>query len=178
MGLVSMSLKDALKVNSVRLLILLVSSILFTIIVNSMAPINLPFLLPDGKRPGLVEGSWQEKIIFIDIESVADMGQIILIDLRDSEDFDRIHAQGAINLPYFYFDEAVSDFIEKVDEDQQILLFCEGMLCGISARAAKELQDLGYENISIIKQGFDGWKKLNLPIEENSGKMEENDAAN
>ena len=176
-----MFFKEPINLISIRLLILLLSSILFTVIVNSIAPVKLPFLLADGERPGLVDGSWQEKIRFIDIEDVAEKittAQVILIDLRDSEDFDRIHAQGAINLPYYDFDEAISDFIEKVDEDQQIILFCEGILCGISARAAKELLDLGYEDISIIKQGFDGWKNLNLPIEENSGEMEENDAAN
>ncbi len=54
-----MVFKDVIKFNSVRLLILLLSSILFTVIVNSMATVTLPLILTDGVRPGLVEGSWQ-----------------------------------------------------------------------------------------------------------------------
>ena len=175
-----MVFKDVIKFNSVRLLILLLSSILFTVIVNSMATVTLPLILTDGVRPGLVEGSWQEKIRYIEIEDIAEKAstaQVILIDIRNSEEFDHLHAQGAINLPYFEFEDVVIDFTEQITTDQEIILFCEGMLCGISARAARELMDLGYGNISIIKQGFDGWKSINLPTEENSGEMEENDAA-
>jgi len=176
-----MEFKNIVKFNSVRLLILLLSSILFTVIVNSMSPVTLPLLLPDGVRPGLVEGSWQEKIKYIDIdEGIAEKiftDQAILIDLRDGEDFDHRHAQGAVNLPYFDFDDDVIEFSKKVYRDTEIIIFCEGMLCGISARAARELMDLDYHKISIIKQGFDGWKNYNLSTEENGGDSEDNDAA-
>jgi len=162
-----MSLKTIIKHNSIRLLIILLSSILFTIIVNSIHPAKLPLFLTEGKRPGIPEGSWQEKIRYIDMDDIVEeisTGNLIIIDLRDSEDFNESHAVGTINLPYYEFEEFYPDFAEQISEDQSVFILCEGMLCGMSARVAKKLMDLGYDNLTIIKQGFDGWKSLNLLI--------------
>lgn len=175
-----MSLKTIIKHNSIRLLIILLSSILFTIIVNSIHPAKLPLFLTEGKRPGIPKGSWQEKIRYIDMDDIVEeisTGNVIIIDLRDSENFNESHAIGAINLHYYEFEELYPDFAEQISEDQSVFILCEGMLCGMSAHVAKKLMDLGYDNLAIIKQGFEGWEKYYLPIEENTGKREEFDGA-
>ncbi|MFC2113420.1 rhodanese-like domain-containing protein [Bacteroidota bacterium] len=162
-----MSFKTIVKHNSIRLIILFLSTILFTIIVNSFHPTKLPLVLAKESRPGIPEGSWQEKIRFINAEDMAEKissGQIIIIDLRDSEAFDELHAVGSINIPYYEFEEVFPDFMEQISREQSIFLLCEGMLCGLSTRVAKEFLDSGYDNLSVIKQGFDGWKKRHLPM--------------
>lgn len=165
--------KTIIKSNFVRLLILCLSSILFTIVINSFHPAKLPIILADDGRPGIHEGSWQEKIRFINVDHIAEeisTGEVVLIDLRESEEFDQLHAAGAINLPYYEFDVVYPDFIDQISTDRSIFIFCEGMLCGLSIRVAKKLLDTGYKNLAVVKQGFEGWEIYQLPMVGNNGK--------
>ena len=154
--------------NSIRLLILFLSSVLVTIVINSFHPAKLPLILSEERRPGIPAGSWQEKIRFINVDQMveeASTGQIVIIDLRERDHFSQLHAAGSINLPYYEFEEVYSDFIDRTPIDKSIFIFCEGMLCGLSTRVAKELLDAGYNNLTVVKQGFEGWVKSQLPME-------------
>ena len=169
------SFKTIIQRNSIRLMILFLSSILVTIVINSFHPAKLPLILTEQRRPGIPEGSWQEKIKFINVDDIAaeiSNGQVVLIDLRESKEFEELHATGAINIPYYEFEELYPDFIDQISTDKSIFIFCEGMLCGLSTRVAKELLDAGYKNLTVVKQGFEGWKKNQLPMEGNTKKRE------
>ena len=102
------------------------------------------------------------------------MEQTVIIDLRERDQFNQSHAAGSINLPYYEFEEVYSDFMEQTSIDNSIFIFCEGMLCGLSTRVAKELLDAGYNNLTVVKQGFGGWAKCELPMEGFSVKGEGN----
>ena len=164
--------RTIIKRNSFRLVILFLSSILVTMLINSFHPSKLPLILAEDSRPGIREGSWQEKVRFISVDQMASemsSGELVIIDLRESEEFDNLHAKGSRNLSYYEFDELYPDFIDQVSTDKSIFIFCEGMLCGLSTRVAKELLDAGYHNLSIVKQGFEGWEKKRLPMEGSNG---------
>ena len=160
-------LKKVQSYSSVRIIVILLSSLVVTIIVNSMHPAELPLMLAEGQRPGIPKGAWEARLRYVSLGDVVDeitAGQAILIDLRDAEDFSKSHAPGSINLPYHEFDDFLPDFEEKVSTEQRLFIFGQGMLFGMSARIAKRLSDLGYNNITILKQGFEQWKKLDLPV--------------
>ena len=165
-------LKKILSFNFVRILILLLFSIVATIIVNSMHSAELPLILPEGQRPGIPKGDWKEKLLYFDLSNVIDeitAGQAVLIDLRDSEDFEQSHAVGSINLPYYEFDDVYIDFVEEVSTDKHLVIFGEGMLFGMSAQIARRLLDEGYKNITILKKSFEDCQKQNLPIYNKTG---------
>ena len=160
-------LKKVQSYSSVRIIVILLCSLVVTIIVNSMHPAELPLLLAEGQRPGIPKGAWEARLRYVGLGNVVDeitAGRLILVDLRDSEDFDESHAVGAINLPYHEFDDVYPDFADKVSAEQHLVIFGQGMLFGMSARIAKRLSDLGYNNITILKQGFEEWKKLDFPV--------------
>jgi hypothetical protein len=46
--------------NSIRILIIFLASVILTVIVNQFHPVSLPLLLPEGKRPGIPKGEWNE----------------------------------------------------------------------------------------------------------------------
>ena len=162
-------LKIAARSTSARVIFIFIASIVFTIMVNAFIPSGLPLLLTDGRRPGIPAGAWNE-LRYTDArkayEEVSD-GNGILIDLRDEDDYDISHAAGAINLPYHDFEEASYDLAEEISTDRNLFILCNGKLCGMSVRVAKLLSDLGFENLTIIKQDYEDWKKSNLPVEEN-----------
>ena len=160
-------LKTILSFNPVRILIILLSSLFITIIVNSVHPSELPLMLAEGQPPGIPKGAWEARLRYVDLGDVVDeitAGQAILIDLRDAEDFSKSHAPGSINLPYHEFDDFFPDFEEKVSTEQHLFILGQGKLFGMSARIAKRLSGLGYNDITILKQDFENWKKLRLPI--------------
>jgi len=172
-------LKKLLSFNSVRILILLIFSMVVTIIVNSMHSAELPLILSEGQRPGAPKGSWKASLRYFDLSDVVDeitAGQAVLIDIRESEDFEQVHAVGSINLPYYEFDDVYFDFVEEVSTDKHLVIFGEGMLLGMSAQIARRLLDEGYENITILKQSFEDCQKQNLPIYNKTGEGNNHEA--
>lgn len=153
--------------DSVRVLLVLLGTLIVTVIVNSTYSVQLPLRLPDGRRPGIPKGTWAEQIRYVNLHDVADRltaGQAVLVDLRYSDDFDESHALGSINLPYDELDDVFEDFLDEVSPDQELYIWCEGLLCGMSERLAKDLLDAEYTNVAVIKQGFDAWEQLDLPV--------------
>jgi len=47
-----------------------------------------------------------------DIVEEISTGNVIIIDLGDSEDFNESHAVGTVNLPYYEFEEFYPDLFE------------------------------------------------------------------
>ena len=73
----------------------------------------------------------------------------IVIDVRESNEYDTGHIEGSINIP-------VSNISSiNYDKDTNIILYCaSGMR---SANAAKELINLGYTNVYNLDGGLINW---------------------
>jgi phage shock protein E len=85
----------------------------------------------------------------------------MFIDVRESEDFSKEHAQGAA-----HFSRGVLELkIEKTapDPGQEIICYCGGG--SRSALAVESLQRMGYTNVASMSGGFKAWKDQGLPIE-------------
>jgi rhodanese-related sulfurtransferase len=160
------NLKVILKQDFGRLIILLSSSLVLAIIVNTVHPMGLPLLLSKVKRPGIPTWIWNQ-LRYSDARSAfqeVSTGNGILVDVRDRNDYYKSHVVGAINLPYHGFEENYPAFTNKVSKEENLFLYCYGTECGLSARVAKRLLILGFKNLTIIRQGFEGFKEADLPI--------------
>src|SRR5699024_8311428 len=74
------------------------------------------------------------------------------IDVREKNEFNGSHIMGARNMPYTVLDQSLS----SIRKDQPIYLYDTGKT--LSVRAANKLRKKGFENIFILKEGFDGWE--------------------
>lgn len=156
--------------NSIRILIIFLASVILTVIINQFHPVSLPLLLPEGKRPGIPKGEWNE-LRYVDAQSASEevsKGNGVIIDVRDKQDFLKSHPSGAINVPYHESEDLLTNILEEVTPDKNLFILCQGTLCGISVRIARQLLDAGFKNVIIIKQNFEIWEKLHLPLEESS----------
>lgn len=83
----------------------------------------------------------------------------ILIDLRDEEDYQRGHIQGARNIPYETWQVQKETWTHRYDT---VIFYCERG--NQSMYAAKEMNKRGYHAISIAGgyQGYQVWKKKGL----------------
>lgn len=84
----------------------------------------------------------------------------ILIDVRETEDFAKEHAAGAVHMSRGTIELKIE---EKVpDTASPIICYCGGG--SRSALAADNLQKMGYTNVVSMAGGFKSWKEQGLPI--------------
>ena len=82
---------------------------------------------------------------------------MFLIDARTKDEYQEAHIAGAISIPEKNFDESVS--LLPADKGSLLVLYCNGVKCGKSRKAAKKADALGYKNILIYSEGFPVWEE-------------------
>jgi molybdopterin/thiamine biosynthesis adenylyltransferase/rhodanese-related sulfurtransferase len=89
-----------------------------------------------------------------------DRGDAVLIDTREHHEWEEAHLEGATLVPPATVSERIGDVVP--DRSQRVLLYCR--TGNRSARAADELQELGYENVANVAGGIVAWQELGLPV--------------
>lgn len=90
---------------------------------------------------------------------------LTIIDLRTPELFAKSHVPGAINLSY----EELEKSTDKLSKDKTTVVYCYGITCHLSAKAALLLAKKGYP-VKELFGGFDEWAASELPVEGKSSK--------
>jgi rhodanese-related sulfurtransferase len=86
--------------------------------------------------------------------------KIIILDVRDKDEFETGYIPGAINLSRGMLEFKISTLIP--DKDAAIIVYC-----GIDLRgplATKTLNEFGYKNAVNINGGLKAWKAAGYPI--------------
>lgn len=93
--------------------------------------------------------------------------RFVLVDALSQEHYASSHLHGAVNLPYEFVDEA-----EKVlpDKSAEIVVYCMNVQCEASGLEARELVEMGYENVLHYAAGKQDWIRAGLPVEGRGGK--------
>jgi phage shock protein E len=87
------------------------------------------------------------------------MGDAIVVDVREKNEWDQGYIPGAIHMSRGTIE---LDVEEKVpDTNAMIICHCGGG--GRSALAAETLQKMGYKNVRSMAGGFKAWKTAGLP---------------
>lgn len=86
---------------------------------------------------------------------------LTVIDVRERDEFVQGYIPGSIFIPRGYLELQVEQW--QPDRDAPIVIYCAG---GVrSALAAHNLQALGYNNVSSLRGGFNGWKNAGFKWE-------------
>ena len=94
-----------------------------------------------------------------DLENVVVVGDAVVVDVRDKDEWDEGHIPGATHMSRGTIE---LDIEEKVpDPNAMIICHCGGG--GRSALAAETLQKMGYKNVRSMAGGFKAWKATGLP---------------
>lgn len=107
-------------------------------------------------------GAAKEKIKEVSAENTAaevERGDAVLIDVRETEEWDAEHARGAMHLSRGMLEVEIEEKLP--DFKQPIILHCGAG--GRSALAAASLQEMGYENVRSMAGGLTAWKEAGLP---------------
>ena len=86
-------------------------------------------------------------------------GGALLVDVRESEEFAKEHALGAIHLSRGTIELTIEQHAS--DMATPIVCYCGGG--NRSALVADNLQKMGYTNVASLAGGFKSWKDEGLP---------------
>jgi len=87
--------------------------------------------------------------------------QIVVIDVREPEEFARGKIPGAHTIPRGVLEMQVDG---RLPREATVVLYCG--VGGRSALAAKSLADMGYEKVENLQGGWSAWTNAGLPVEQ------------
>jgi molybdopterin/thiamine biosynthesis adenylyltransferase/rhodanese-related sulfurtransferase len=90
-------------------------------------------------------------------------GHVVLLDVRESEEWDAGHIPGAKHVPRGYLESRVEGVI-GADREQRVVIYCaSGQRSALAANTLKDL--LGYENVASMNGGITLWKDRGYDVE-------------
>ena len=100
-------------------------------------------------------GGTEVKLITADeMQSILDLEDVQLVDVRSPKEFDEIRIANAQNIDFS--SPTFEDDINKLDKKKPVILYCKG---GVrSAKCAKKLKSAGFEKIYDLDGGISKWK--------------------
>jgi len=102
-----------------------------------------------------------EEVTPRELHSRMEDGQALtIIDIRERDEYAQGHILGAVFLPRGYLELQIERI--QMDRSRPIILYCAA---GVrSVLAARNLKEMGYENVASLITGFNGWKNNGLPF--------------
>jgi sulfur-carrier protein adenylyltransferase/sulfurtransferase len=89
----------------------------------------------------------------------------VLVDIREQNEWDEGHIPGAVHIPRGHLESRIER--TAPDHGRQVVLYCSAG--NRSAFAAKTLEEMGYEDVVSLADGFTDWKRNGFPVELNAG---------
>jgi len=81
-------------------------------------------------------------------------GDVVLVDVRPSEEYAAGHIPGARSIPL----EELQQHLAELPEDAEVVAYCRGPFCAYAHEAVRELQAAGYS----ARRLEDGWPEWRL----------------
>ncbi|MCB9480382.1 MAG: rhodanese-like domain-containing protein [Desulfobacteraceae bacterium] len=105
-------------------------------------------------------------VISIDeTKSVLDHGNVLFVDSRSKNYYEKSHIKNAVNIPADSHLDYSFDFLSDYpDKTVKIIVYCDGKTCDSSHITAGFLKDLGYVDVNILINGWSLWKENHLPV--------------
>jgi rhodanese-related sulfurtransferase len=82
-----------------------------------------------------------------------DWKKVFIVDARDAAQYAKEHISGAVNIEWR---QAIARRNE-LPKDRMVVMYCNSG--SLSAQAVFALRLLGYDNVKVLQDGIEGWKK-------------------
>lgn len=95
-------------------------------------------------------------------------GSAVLLDVRQSGEWEHGHIDGSVPAPRglleFFADPTSPRHHEQLDPARRTIVICHSG--ARAALAAATLQDMGYQDVTVLEGGLTGWTEAGLPVTE------------
>ncbi len=112
--------------------------------------VRLFFEERDGMEPIAMDELWKR----------VQANDVIVLDVRPSEEYKNGHIPGALSIPLSQLRNRLND----IPQDHKVVAYCRGPYCVLSTEAMKILRDAGFETVRL-KEGLPEWREAGLPVE-------------
>ena len=87
-------------------------------------------------------------------------GEVVLVDVRPSEEFEAGHIKGARSIPL----EELEGQLAELPADREVVAYCRGPLCAFAHDAVRRLHTAG-RNARRLEEGWPEWRLAGRPAE-------------
>ena len=85
-------------------------------------------------------------------------GDVVLVDVRPSEEFEAGHIEGARSIPL----EELQGRLAELPPDREVVAYCRGPLCAFAPEAVRRLRAAG-RNARRLEEGWPEWRLTGRP---------------
>ncbi len=86
--------------------------------------------------------------------------EVIVVDVRPTEEFTSGHIAGALSVPLSDLETRLSE----IPSDREVVAYCRGPYCVFAAEAVRLLRMRGYRAVRF-EEGYPEWRDAGLPVE-------------
>lgn len=101
-----------------------------------------------------------EPVASVELLARARRRDVLVIDVRPSEEFAAGHIAGALSVPLAELERRLAD----LPPDKRIVAYCRGPYCVLAAEAVRLLRRRGRTAVRLA-DGFPEWRDAGLPVE-------------
>lgn len=99
-----------------------------------------------------------------EVSQLVASGGAHIFDANSAKQFAAGHVPGAVHLP---FDQVTAERLPS-DTGAKLVFYCWNKVCGASHEAATRAVNLGYRNVSVMRDGITGWIKAGHPVKKSA----------
>ena len=89
----------------------------------------------------------------------AGRGEVVILDVRPTEEFAAGHIPGALSVPLDQLDAALS----RLPKRAQVVAYCRGPYCVLAPQAIQRLRAKGFKALRLV-DGMPEWRLAGLPV--------------
>jgi rhodanese-related sulfurtransferase len=143
--------------------LLSVAAICIALTVNALSPVGIPLI---GRcQESLPAADSRFPIVAVsDAKCLFDAGGVVFVDARPAGQYKAGHIPGACSLPLYQLDDCLLPFLDAVQPDAAVIVYCSSITCEDSHLLAEELAGMGYGDVRIFAGGLAAWREKGYAV--------------
>jgi rhodanese-related sulfurtransferase len=127
-------------------------------------------MIPQNQDPARARAFFEQKVSFTtgpgELEhAIKGHENIVVVDVREAEDYAKGHVPGAINLPKGTWDNP-----EGLQKNRTNVVYCYTQQCHLAAHACVQFAGAGYP-VMEMDGGFQAWQDNELEVEKGANRV-------
>ena len=144
-------------------------AVLVGLIINAFSPVGIPLFGQWNPTIGSVHagGRCKPSIQESTEDAVAKYyvdPEYLFVDARSSSDYQEGHIPRAVSLPAGEFEDRIDEFLSIYPPTTKLVVYCSSTECHDADELAKQLKEMGYQDIILYAKGLAGWVEMNRPV--------------
>jgi len=91
--------------------------------------------------------------------------KVMFVDARPESQYNQGHIKGAVCLPWHEANRRFMEVADRLEGEKTIICYCDGENCELSHELALFLEDMGFEDVRVLVNGWTKWRRAGLPTQ-------------